>query len=328
MTDDESPSKQDVEKQRETDDEDPAGYEEEAVKSPPIETDKDQDPAIVVSVAVSADDIDRFPLLPTPKHDAKRREMIGGATLVTILILFFVGLTHGVALTATGAFDKFSPVWYLFLVLIYTETVIALVCLAGLFVSDPGVVQRSPETCFPIPAQVETWIQAHLLKTKADSEIIVEPPSETYIPAPDSLDTYCVRCLVWRKANNSGTKYFHCYTCQRCVRHFDHHCSFFGRCIAGKASRGNYKYFKTLIGVGILAYLTTLVSVLWSLSVRFGPEWVLPISFVFLWWLQVTLLSRSPNAVCLCCRRISFQVVETARRCFRQCFMKGRAVDT
>jgi hypothetical protein len=271
MTDDESPSRQDFETRREKDDESPAGCEEEAVESPPTETDKDQDPAIVVcvvSVAVSADDIARFPPLPTPKRDAKRREMIGGATLVTILILIFVGLTHGVALTAADAFDKFSPVWYTFLVLIYTDALIALICLAGLFLTDPGVVQRSPETCFPLPPQVETWIQAHLLKTELNGDIIVEPPSELYIPAPESLDTFCVRCLVWRKANNSGTKYFHCSTCQRCVQHFDHHCSFFGRCIAGKGLKGNYKYFVIIFGVGVLANWTTVISVLWSLCVR------------------------------------------------------------
>jgi hypothetical protein len=104
-------------------------------------------------------DIALLPPLPTPKYDIKRRELIRGISFVNILIMTFVGLTHGVALMAVDVFPRGGTVWWIFLGLIYTEAIIALICLAGLALTDPGVVQRSPETYFPLPAQVELWVQ-------------------------------------------------------------------------------------------------------------------------------------------------------------------------
>jgi hypothetical protein len=126
-----------------------------------------------------------------------------------------------------------------------------------------------------------------------DNDDMHPPPTELYISHPDddNQDTFCVRCLVWRKSKPE-TKYFHCAVCQRCVEYFDHHCSVFGRCIAGTAWKGNYKYFVTIAVVGMLAYWTTAIALAWSLSVRYGPEWAIPISIVVLWFLNVNSLSR------------------------------------
>ncbi len=128
----------------------------------------------------------------------------------------------------------------------------------------------------------------------------------------DTGDTFCVRCLVWR-IRKPGTHYFHCNTCQRCVKDFDHHCSVFGRCIAGKllGRQGNYKYFVGIIVVGLLAYWTAAVALIWSLSLRFDPKWVVPVTLFGLWLL-------SPSGLFLACQQVVVAISELVRRCFKK----------
>jgi hypothetical protein len=278
-------------------------------------------------------DVSSLPSLLMPNFDVKRRETAGGAALVNILILSFVGLTHGVALTAVGGFEKESTFWWTFLVLIYTCALTALLSLVGLFCTDPGVVQRSAETCFPIPAPADVWIASHVKQRERqeDNDSKVDDsnrlrPTELYIASPDGNgDSYCVRCLVWRRNSNAagGIKYFHCTTCQRCVRHFDHHCSIFGRCIAGKGLHtGNIKYFYAIIASGMFAYFITVISLIWSLSIRFGPKWAVPLSLVVLWVVQVNLFNKNPTALCMGFRRIVVTAVECVSQCSKR---KARA---
>ena len=181
--------------------------------------------------------------------------------------------------------------------LIYAEALVALICLAGLAIADPGVIQRTPETCFPLPDQVQPWVNS-FSEQKADNDVstlLVEPPQELYIshPEEDNQDTFCVKCLIWRKSKR-GVRYFHCAVCQRCVKYYDHHCSVFGRCIAGTGTlRGNYKFFVTIIFMFMLAYFTTIVALVWGLSIKFGPAWAVPISVVVLWCINANLASRA-----------------------------------
>jgi hypothetical protein len=235
------------------------------------EHNKTADDSCGMSSLILADNhISKLPPLPSPQFAARRQETRVGVTVVLGISLACIGVTHGIALEAIGGIEKHSPAWWTFLIMVYSEAGIALLCLLGLMWADPGVVKRSPENSFPIPIQCEAWIQAHIMidgKPEA-----AEPPPEHYIGSSDPStpgDSYCVRCLVWRRFKHS-TKYFHCSVCQRCVAEFDHHCNVFGRCIAGTPCTGNYKFFTLIIIMGVVGNFTAMASVVWSLAQRFS----------------------------------------------------------
>jgi len=217
--------------------------------------------------------IEQLPPLRTPRHRSKRRQSLFGIGMVVGITGLLVGLTHGIALSPSTGFDTRSVPWWIFLILIYGQAGMALLCLVAILIVNPGFVPRTPETCYPIPTSVAAW-----LTSKNDDD----RPIEYYLPSLDehSRDTYCTRCLVWRRSKSASgkrIKYFHCNICQRCVSHFDHHCDFFGRCIAGPHSiascsySGNLRFFWGIIVIGGFAYLTCLGAILGGLIFRFDP---------------------------------------------------------
>lgn len=249
-------------------------------------------PALVMTETPA---IDQLPPLPSPRYRTQRNQSLCGIAIVLSIAGILVGLTQGIALTI--GFDRHSLPWWIFFVLIYSQAGFALVCLMAILWVNPGVVPRTAETCYPIPPEMATW-----LATRQDQD----RPSELYLPSPDKdcRDTYCTRCLVWRRVpvdssvskddgdttpaipSSDAAKYFHCNVCQRCVGHFDHHCDFFGRCIAGpvtfttKKGGGNIKYFWGIIGVGATAYVTCLAAMLGGLIHAYDPRWVVPFFFL------------------------------------------------
>jgi len=246
-------------------------------------------------------DLSKLPPLPEPRFRDRRQERNVGISFVLTIILVCIGVTHGISLEAIGGIEKSTTVWWIFLIAIYMEAGIACILLGALLLSDSGVVHRSEETIYPIPIQCEDWIKAYLEGNVHDD---VQPPTERYITPsdPNQLgDSYCVRCLVWRRRQESKS-YFHCNVCQRCVRHYDHHCSVFGRCIGGKGLwNGNYRFFISLIGFGVLGCLTSAICLLWSASLRFHPLLAVPMACILLFMIYRIVKTRSFARGCTIC---------------------------
>lgn len=286
-------------------------------KHPQAEHDPERTTAVASGLSDLRVDICQFPPLPTPRYNTKRQESSVGISLVILLSLTLIGIVHGISLTAIGGIEKHSAVWWTFFSLIYAEVGISMICLGGLLWTDPGVVHRSTENSFPIPVQCEAWIQAHAQQGKPDS--CVEPPTpptEYYIASAEPNtpgDTYCVRCLVWRRFEHS-TKYFHCSICQRCVADFDHHCSVFGRCIAGTWWKGNYIYFVAIIAMGGVGYLTSVVSLLWSLSLRYKPQIAIPVCLFILWFTTGIVMGKLCTGACFWCRACAIACTNQIRK--------------
>lgn len=215
--------------------------------------------------ALLEDGLPPLPDLPKPNFFAQRSEAATGSVIVLGIILACVEGTHG-SLAFAEAVPL--PISRLLLALIYAETAVALVCLCGILLADPGVIKRSPQTCLPVPDEVKEKLGKG------------EPLTGLINIRNADGRSYCMRCLVWR--NNSEEpaagrlarvcervfaltdrpRPHHCRICGRCVRSFDHHCSVFGRCIAGAGYRGNVVYFLTLIAMAFAGMITCGASVI------------------------------------------------------------------
>jgi hypothetical protein len=156
--------------------------------------------------------VDSLPRLPDQDVATMRSEACCGNCVVLGIIFMCVMPVHG------SSSEDALP-WK---IAIYTEALIALVCLLGLMWGDPGTLKRSPEACFPQPAVVAEALQRGDVRSLSTMQNVRENGA-----------TFCVRCLIWRPDETVH----HCSTCQRCVRDFDHHCGVFGRCIAGQSMR-------------------------------------------------------------------------------------------
>jgi len=168
-----------------------------------------------------------LPPLPMPQYDVMRSQSRKGRLFVTACVATGLSVIH--ASVILGGLSL--PVSQIILLAAWTEAVVALFCLVQVQRLDPGVIERSEERCSPLPQVVR--------------ERILEGQSLTGLTNIDDHDhgSFCVRCLLWRRA---GEKAHHCSICQRCTTNFDHHCHVLGCCIAGKALAGNMGYFRVL----------------------------------------------------------------------------------
>ena len=234
--------------------------------------------------------IAKFPPLPLP-HSDQRTEAAGGTIFVLLLVGGMVGVTYYTLLshlniggggTAAGAAGSVLPRGAIvtLLALISLEACVALFSLGMILFGNPGVIRRSEATCFPLPLNVEEWVNRGA------------QPGDLADAAKNIKDgerSFCVRCLVWRgpAENTPGREAgfcassckrafphpachynasHHCSTCQRCVKEHDHHCGVFGRCITG----GNMSYFISINAMAVFGFLTCIASVLISVTFTAG----------------------------------------------------------
>lgn len=222
-------------------------------------------------------DIDILPPMPKPNKSEMRKQALIGWIAVLYTICMYVGITHGVAVKLLNL--PFNPGLYA-LILIYSEAFVAICCVVGIMISNPGVIPRSKEACFPLPDKV-----AISLKTGESCEM------ENIVKENHS---FCVRCYIWREIDRNP---HHCRICNRCVVDFDHHCAVFGRCIAGNAwpiqhcvpgishdvpgishanstrnrwCSGNMPYFITLFIIAYISFITTAGFTIAALYLRYS----------------------------------------------------------
>ena len=140
-----------------------------------------------------------LPALMAPNLNAMRAQATGGSALVLGVIAACVSATH----TAVALGNVEGPLLFLLVGAVWSAAVVALVCLAGLMFGDPGVIARSEERCMPVP---DGPIREQLMVGQTLSSDIRNYDDPTH-------GSYCVRCLIWRRA---ADKVHHCSTCQRC----------------------------------------------------------------------------------------------------------------
>ena len=75
----------------------------------------------------------------------------------------------------------------------------------------------------------------------------------------DSEDPNILHCSVCRSTQND--KAVHCYECDVCIRGYDHHCDFMGKCIGG----GNIWLFYIYVGVTPVYFIFTVILITISL---------------------------------------------------------------
>ena len=166
--------------------------------------------------------IERLPPMPEPDRTTRMQESCTGCFLVTGIVVVLVLITH-IGSLRSGTLE--GGVWWFFFLAIYTEAAIAMFCLFVILYGDPGVIRRSPETCFPLP---------ELVKERLDRGEALDGLDNL---SHEQLGSYCVRCCVWRppsaKLKNRGAMpddcdmsvcengSHHCRTCGRCVVDFD-----------------------------------------------------------------------------------------------------------
>ena len=151
------------------------------------------------------------PLPPTPKA---RLERLRSIAIVAAAAAIGQCIVHGLA--AYVGTDTAPTVWILIHYASYANVAISIIGLVLFQLTDPGWVQRSTETCTPLPPHVASRLQAGMPLDSLSNHL-----------AEDGSGSFCMRCCVWRAPSSH-----HCSICNRCCRNFDHHCAVLGRCVS------------------------------------------------------------------------------------------------
>lgn len=203
-----------------------------------------------------------------PEIETMRKQSLKGWIGILNIIGVIVGVTHGVALTH-GRLPRAA--WWIGLILIYLEAVVAILFGISIYIWNSSCIERSIETCFPLPNKVKKKLKNKKDKTYKgrvnQGENIQNNGNYSNTPGQSS---YCIRCLVWRPMNAH-----HCSLCQRCYTDFSHHCTCFGRCISGtmfhedKGCTGNLPYLIGIKWMGYIGFITMIILTFVSLGIRY-----------------------------------------------------------
>ena len=92
-----------------------------------------------------------LPPMPEPDRQLRDAQAASGAVCVATSIALCVGLAYGVALRGTGPFTPGTQGYAIVTAALWVEAALALLCLARLLLFSPGLIERSPDTCSPLP---------------------------------------------------------------------------------------------------------------------------------------------------------------------------------
>ncbi|KAH8085603.1 protein-cysteine S-palmitoyltransferase [Aureococcus anophagefferens] len=186
---------------------------------------------IVAASPLQADDVefvDDDEDLPLPPLPRPRRAALRAESCIGIkTILAIIGVVLIITHLAILPGSLSAASRTACLAVTYAEVSIALLCLERILRGDPGTIKRTPATTRPVPRRVADALRRY--------------------PTADAVA-------------------HHCSQCQRCVVDFDHHCGFYGRCIAGGRTSGSVPFFFAIIATGYAAFFSTLVFLVLALS--------------------------------------------------------------
>ena len=175
---------------------------------------------------------------------------------------FFIGVITALLYLMPLGFDA-TPARDAGMILLGIQVSVATVSLLGVMLSDPGWLQRSPHTCFPLPAVVLERLCAGTGLDGLQNVIADYEQDDVHHQNVAGKEVFCVRCCIWRKAAATSSAFptHHCSICQRCVADFNHHCPNLGRCIAGRGFGGNMGFYKVLLGTAASGLLTCFATI-------------------------------------------------------------------
>ncbi|CAK0845259.1 unnamed protein product, partial [Prorocentrum cordatum] len=151
------------------------------------------DPEDAARSASSRIPIAEFPRLPD-RGQGFWSEPWFGACIVSVLSAVLVSITHAVnssRISEAGPEDD-TTLTKTLLGLIWAEAVTAVLATLYIVFAGAGVIKRSPDTCYPMPVEVE-----ERLRRRETTEGMENIKGNSQRGLPDG--TYCVRCLVWRQ---------------------------------------------------------------------------------------------------------------------------------
>jgi len=118
-----------------------------------------------------------------------------------------------------------------------------LISLIGVHITDPGI----------IPVGIWSTETAAILRGPIAMQF---RKANDPISGEEYEQKFCTHCLIWRPARSA-----HCYTCDRCVARYDHHCPILGACIAQRT----YRFFLGVLFFASIGGLILFITSIWWL---------------------------------------------------------------